>query len=71
MKRDSTLVLLVLNEIDGFDWFGMTTVGYCKVVAVDGGSTDGVESFTENLFDQIRGGVWHLEWLQKQWIPNV
>ena len=43
MKRDSTLVLLVLNEIDGLRmvWDDLPLDEFARVVAVDGGSTDG------------------------------
>lgn len=47
MKRDSTLVLLVLNEIDGLRlvWQDLPLDEFSRVVAVDGGSTDGSREF--------------------------
>ena len=47
MKRDSTLVLLVLNEIDGLQlvWEELPLDEFARVVAVDGGSTDGSREF--------------------------
>ena len=47
MKRDSTLVLLVLNEIDGLRlvWEDLPLDEFTRVVAVDGGSTDGSREF--------------------------
>ena len=47
MKRDSTLVLLVLNEIDGLRlvWEDLPLDEFARVVAVDGGSTDGSRDF--------------------------
>jgi glycosyltransferase involved in cell wall biosynthesis len=47
MKRDSTLVLLVLNEIDGLRlvWDELPLEDFTRVVAVDGGSTDGSREF--------------------------
>jgi len=62
MKRDSTLVLLVLNEIDGLRdcWDDLPLDEFARTVAVDGGSTDGSREFlTERnipILDQpIRG----------------
>lgn len=45
--RDSTLVLLVLNEIDGLRqlWEQLPIADFARVVAVDGGSTDGSREF--------------------------
>ena len=45
--RDSTLVLLVLNEIDGLRecWDDLPLDEFARVVAVDGGSTDGSRAF--------------------------
>ena len=47
MKRDSTLVLLTLNEIDGLRqcWDELPLDEFQLVVAVDGGSTDGSREF--------------------------
>lgn len=47
MKRDSTLVLLVLNEIDGLRlvWDELPLGEFARVLAVDGGSTDGTREF--------------------------
>ncbi|MFT5679506.1 MAG: glycosyltransferase involved in cell wall biosynthesis [Myxococcota bacterium] len=47
MKRDSTLVLLVLNEIDGLKmvWDDLPLTEFARVLAVDGGSTDGTREF--------------------------
>ena len=47
MKRDSTLVLLVLNEIDGLKqvWKDLPIDQFTRTVAVDGGSTDGSREF--------------------------
>ena len=47
MKRDSTLVLLTLNEIDGLRqcWDALPLDEFELVVAVDGGSTDGSREF--------------------------
>jgi glycosyltransferase involved in cell wall biosynthesis len=47
--RDSTLVLLVLNEIDGLrETFDRLPIGvFARTVAVDGGSTDGTRAFLE------------------------
>ncbi|MDG1483613.1 MAG: glycosyltransferase [Myxococcota bacterium] len=47
MKRDSTLVLLVLNEIDGLRqvWDELPLSEFARVLAVDGGSTDGTREF--------------------------
>mgnify|MGYP002632395774 CR=1 FL=1 len=46
-KRDSCLVLLVLNEIDGLRqlWDEIPVQEFREVVAVDGGSTDGSREF--------------------------
>jgi len=45
--RDSTLVLLVLNEIDGLRrvWDQLPLAAFARTVAVDGGSTDGSRQF--------------------------
>lgn len=45
--RDSTLVLLVLNEIDGLRqlWDQIPVERFRRTVAVDGGSTDGSREF--------------------------
>lgn len=45
--RDSTLVLLVLNEIDGLRalWSQLPLGAFRRVLAVDGGSTDGSREF--------------------------
>lgn len=47
MKRDSTLVLLVLNEIDGLRlvWDELPLDEFARVLAVDGGSVDGTREF--------------------------
>ena len=47
MKRDCTLVLLTLNEIDGLRllWDEIPVDKFNTVVAVDGGSTDGSREF--------------------------
>ncbi len=47
MKRDSTVVLLVLNEIDGLTqvWDDLPLDEFSRVVAVDGGSIDGSRTF--------------------------
>jgi glycosyltransferase involved in cell wall biosynthesis len=47
MKRDCTLVLLTLNEIDGLQqlWSQIPVDKFKTVVAVDGGSTDGTREF--------------------------
>ena len=47
MKRDSTLVLLSLNEIDGLKqvWKDLPIDQFTRTVAVDGGSTDGSREF--------------------------
>lgn len=49
MKRDSTLVLLTLNEIDGLRlcWDDLPLDEFQTVLAVDGGSTDGSREFME------------------------
>ena len=46
-RRDSTLVLLVLNEIDGLRllWDQIPVDRFARTVAVDGGSTDGSREF--------------------------
>ena len=46
-QRDSTLVLLVLNEIDGLRllWDQIPVDRFARTVAVDGGSTDGSREF--------------------------
>ncbi|MFT4974141.1 MAG: glycosyltransferase involved in cell wall biosynthesis [Myxococcota bacterium] len=61
-RRDSTLVLLVLNEIDGLRecWDALPLEEFARVVAVDGGSTDGSREFLSErgipILDQpIRG----------------
>jgi glycosyltransferase involved in cell wall biosynthesis len=45
--RDSTIVLLVLNEIDGLRqcWDDLPLDRFARTVAVDGGSTDGSREF--------------------------
>ncbi|MCB9780421.1 MAG: glycosyltransferase [Alphaproteobacteria bacterium] len=45
--RDSTLVLLTLNEIDGLRllWDEIPVHRFARTVAVDGGSTDGTREF--------------------------
>ncbi len=45
--RDCTLVLLVLNEIDGLRalWDDIPRAAFARTVAVDGGSTDGTREF--------------------------
>lgn len=45
--RDSTLVLLTLNEIDGLRalWDRIPVARFARTVAVDGGSTDGTREF--------------------------
>lgn len=45
--RDCTLVLLVLNEIDGLRalWDAIPRAAFARTVAVDGGSTDGTREF--------------------------
>jgi len=45
--RDSTLVLLTLNEIDGLRqlWDQIPVAAFARTVAVDGGSTDGTRAF--------------------------
>ncbi len=45
--RDSTIVLLVLNEIDGLTqvWDDLPLDRFARTVAVDGGSTDGSREF--------------------------
>jgi len=45
--RDSTLVLLVLDEIDGLRlvWDELPLTEFARVMAVDGGSTDGTREF--------------------------
>jgi glycosyltransferase involved in cell wall biosynthesis len=47
MKRDSTLVLLVLNEIDGLRqlWSRLPLEHFARTIAVDGGSIDGSREF--------------------------
>jgi glycosyltransferase involved in cell wall biosynthesis len=47
VKRDSTLVLLTLNEIDGLRllWDEIPLGEFNTVLAVDGGSTDGTREF--------------------------
>ena len=47
VKRNSCLVLLVLNEIDGLSavWDELPLDEFERVVAVDGGSTDGSREF--------------------------
>jgi glycosyltransferase involved in cell wall biosynthesis len=47
MKRDCTLVLLTLNEIDGLQqlWSQIPVDEFKTVLAVDGGSTDGTREF--------------------------
>lgn len=47
MKRDCTLVLLTLNEIDGLRllWDDIPIEKFKTVLAVDGGSTDGTREF--------------------------
>lgn len=61
-QRDSTLVLLVLNEIDGLRdcWDDLPLDRFARVIAVDGGSTDGSRAFLRErgipILDQpIRG----------------
>ncbi len=46
-RRDSTLVLLVLNEIDGLRqvWNDLPIAVFSRTLAVDGGSTDGSREF--------------------------
>ena len=62
MKRDATVVLLVLNEIDGLKqvWGQMPLDQFERVVAVDGGSVDGSREFlTKNgvpILDQPISG---------------
>ena len=48
-RRDSTLVLLVLNEIDGLRavWDELPLHRFATTVAVDGGSTDGTRAWLE------------------------
>lgn len=45
--RDSTLVLLTLNEIDGLRlvWDALPLDRFARTLAVDGGSTDGTRAF--------------------------
>ncbi len=47
--RDSTLVLLTLNEIDGLEltWDELPIDEFSTVLAVDGGSTDGSREFLQ------------------------
>ena len=48
-RRDSTLVLLTLNEIDGLEltWDDLPIDEFKTVLAVDGGSTDGSREFLQ------------------------
>jgi hypothetical protein len=47
--RDSTLVLLTLNEIDGLRllWDELPVAAFARTVAVDAGSTDGSRAFLQ------------------------
>ena len=47
MVRDSALILLVLNEIDGLKevWDQLPLDDFAITIAVDGGSTDGSREF--------------------------
>lgn len=62
MRRNSALVLLTLNEIDGLRalWSRLPLDQFAEVFAVDGGSTDGTLSFFEErgvpyVIQPIRG----------------
>ena len=48
-KRDSAIVLLVLNEVDGLRqvWDRIPVSEFARIVAVDGGSTDGSREFLQ------------------------
>lgn len=60
--RDSTLVLLVLNEIDGLrETFDRLPIGeFARTIAIDGGSTDGTREFLSErgipILDQAIAG---------------